>query len=99
MISLLCRTDAQAVQYAMSVLLASLFFSGFFLSLDAARQAVARAIAWLLPVTYGMRMLRDVMLRGTDPDWQQMAYLAGYGVVLFCLALFGAHRRMVAAVS
>ena len=97
-VSLLCRTDAQAIQYALLILLASLFFSGFFLSLDALG-AVARGIAWLLPVTYGMRMLRDVMLRGTDPDWQQMALLAGYGVVLFGIALIGAHRRMVAAVS
>jgi ABC-2 type transport system permease protein len=97
-LSLLCRTDGQAIQYALLVLLASLFFSGFFLSVDALGTA-AQAIAWLLPVTYGMRMLRDVMLRGTDPDWQQMAYLIGYGVVLFGLTLFGAHRRMVAKAS
>jgi ABC-2 type transport system permease protein len=97
-LSLLCRTDAQAVQYSLLVLLASLFFSGFFLSLDQLGDA-ARAIAWLLPVTYGMRMLRDVMLRGTDPDWRELAYLTAYGVVLFGLTLFGAHRRMVATVS
>lgn len=97
-LSLLCRTDAQAIQYALLVLLASLFFSGFFLSLDALG-TVARGIAWLLPVTYGMRMLRDVMLRGTDPSARQLAYLAGYGVVLFALALFGAHRRMVATAT
>jgi len=97
-VSLAARSDAQAVQYTMIILLGSLFFSGFFLSLDALG-AVARGIAWLLPVTYGMRMLRDVMLRGTDPDLQQMAMLAGYGVVLFGIALIGAHRRMVAAVS
>lgn len=98
LLSLLCRTDAQAIQYALLVLLASLFFSGFFLSLDALG-TFARGIAWLLPVTYGMRMLRDVMLRGDDLAWQQVAMLAGYGVVLFGLTLAGAHRRMVAAVT
>ena len=94
-LSLLCRTDSQAIQYALLVLLASLFFSGFFLSLGQLG-GPAQVIAYLLPVSYGMAMLRDVMLRGTDPDWQQMAYLAAYGVVVFGLALFGAHRRMTA---
>jgi len=97
-LSLLCRTDSQAIQYALLVLLASLFFSGFFLSLGQLG-GPAQVIAWLLPVSYGMAMLRDVMLRGADPDWQQMAYLAAYGVVVFGLALFGAHRRMTARAS
>ncbi len=97
-LSLLCRTDGQAIQYALLVLLASLFFSGFFLSLDQLG-GVSQVIAWLLPVSYGMRMLRDVMLRGADPDPHQMAYLAAYGVVVFCLALLGAHRRMTSNAS
>src|SRR4051794_31035668 len=66
-ISLMSRNDTQAVQYAMLVLLASLFFSGFFLSLDQLGTA-AQVVSWLLPVTYGMRLLRDVMLVGRPLD-------------------------------
>jgi ABC-2 type transport system permease protein len=62
-ISLLSRSEAQAVQYTMIVLLASLFFSGFFLSLGQMRPPVSW-IQYLLPVSSGMQMLRDVMLRG-----------------------------------
>jgi len=97
-ISLLCRTEGQAIQYALLVLLASLFFSGFFLSLSQLA-GIGKIIALLLPVSYGMAMLRDVMLRGVDPDWQQYAVLAAYGAVVFVLALIGAHRRMSASPS
>lgn len=91
-ISLASRTDAQAVQYTMIVLLASLFFSGFFLSSE---QLIgpARAIGWLLPVTYGMAMLRDVMLRGATLDPAVVLTFVGYGLVAFALSVLGARRR------
>lgn len=92
-ISLLSSTDAMAVQYTMITLLASLFFSGFFLNL-AQLGEVARAIGWALPVTYGMQMLRDVMLRGADIDSRLVAGLAGYGAVMFAIGMVGAGRRM-----
>ncbi len=95
-ISLLATSDSQAVQYSMLVLLASLFFSGFFLSLDQ-MQGVARWLSYLLPVSYGMRLLRDVMLRGDGLEPARLAGLAGYGAALFLVALLGAGRRMAHA--
>ena len=95
-ISLASATDAQAVQYTMILLLASLFFSGFFLSIGQ-MEGVARWVGWLLPVTYGMRLLRDVMLRGVSPDTNALAGLAIYGAVLFVIALLGTRRRMAVA--
>lgn len=67
MLSLLAKTDVQAVQFAMLALLAALFFGGFFLDLDAFRYPV-KLLSWLLPVSYGIRLLRDVMLSGVDPS-------------------------------
>ena len=52
---------------------------------------------WLLPVSYGMELLRDVMLRGVPINRRLTAGLGGYGVVAFLLALAGARRRMGAA--
>ena len=66
-ISLASASDAQAVQYTMILLLASLFFSGFFLSVGQLQDA-AKWSSLLLPVSYGMRLLRDVMLRGAPID-------------------------------
>lgn len=95
-ISLASATDAQAVQYTMILLLASLFFSGFFLSIGQ-MEGVARWVGWLLPVTYGMRLLRDVMLRGVSPDADALAGLAIYGGAMFLIALLGTRRRMAVA--
>jgi ABC-2 type transport system permease protein len=92
-ISLVSATDAQAVQYTMILLLASLFFSGFFLS-SGQLEGVARYAGWLLPVTFGMKLLRDVMLRGAPLDTNAMIGLSVYGVVMFVLALIGTRRRM-----
>ena len=97
-ISLLSKTDAQAVQYALLVLLASLFFSGFFLSVGQL-DGPARIAAWALPATYGMEMLRDVMLRGADPLPRLLVGLAAYGVGMFVLAFLGSRRRMNASTA
>ena len=93
LISLVSGTDAQAVQYTMMILLASLFFSGFFLSVDQ-MQGFANAVSWALPVTYGMKLLRDLMLRGAPLDPELVAGLAVYGAVTFVLVLLGARRRL-----
>ncbi len=79
-LSALARTDSQAVQYAMLVLLASLFFGGFFLDLDALRYPF-KYLSWALPVTYSIRGLQDVMLRGLSPSMSDLGGLAAITVV------------------
>jgi ABC-2 type transport system permease protein len=84
LISLISKSETQAVQWAMLTLLAGLFFSGFVLSLDGLTYPV-KVISWLLPVTYGIRVLQDVMLRGQDPSTTDLiglgALILGYGTV------------------
>jgi ABC-2 type transport system permease protein len=92
-ISLASASDAQAVQYTMILLLASLFFSGFFLSVNQLNDT-ARMFSYALPVSYGMQLLRDVMLRGAPIDRELLLGLVGYGCGMFVLAWLGARRRM-----
>jgi ABC-type multidrug transport system permease subunit len=66
LISSLASSETQAVQLAMILLLASVFFSGFFLPLDNL-QAAVQLVAYILPVTYGISGLQEVMLRGVEP--------------------------------
>lgn len=80
MLALLANSDVQAVQFAMLALLAGLFFGGFFLGLDAFSYPV-KLLSWTLPVTYAIRLLRDVMLRGVDPDQFDLVGLAATTVV------------------
>lgn len=84
-ISLSSQTESQAVQYSMLVLLAAIFLGGLFVSPYLLWEPV-RAISWLLPVTYGMNLLQEVMLRGAAPGWLYMAGLVGLGVALLLVA-------------
>ncbi len=64
LISLVADSERMAVQLAMLVLLASVFFSGFVLPVQDFIGPV-QYLAYLLPVTHGIAMLQDAMLRGT----------------------------------
>ena len=83
-LSLLARTDSQAIQYAMILLLASIFFSGFFLALYRLWEPV-RVVSWSLPVTYGINLLQAVMLRGQFPSMILLGALFAFALVFFLL--------------
>ncbi|MEP7133894.1 MAG: ABC transporter permease [Chloroflexota bacterium] len=84
-ISIVSQTDSQAVQYSMIVLLASVFFSGFIMSLDMLLPSV-RVISWMLPTTYGTLLLRDIALRGVDPNWALLGGLTAIGFFLMLVS-------------
>jgi ABC-2 type transport system permease protein len=92
-ISLLSSTDSQAVQLAMLALLASVFFSGFFMALYLLLPAV-RVVSWALPVTYGIQMLQQTMLRGQTPSLLLLGSLLAMGLGLFVVAWFLLSRLM-----
>ncbi len=91
--SLSAHTDSQAVQYAMTILLASIFFSGFFLALNRLRPAV-QIVSWLIPATYGTTMLQSIMLLGQQASLILYIALALASVVLFILAWARLQRLM-----
>jgi ABC-2 type transport system permease protein len=84
LISLISETDTQAVQYSMLLLLASIFFSGFFLDLRLMKEPIT-FLAWSLPATYGIRMLQDIMLRGSSVPQLVFLGIASMGIVLFLI--------------
>ncbi len=84
LISLISETDTQAVQYSMLLLLASIFFSGFFLDLRLMKEPIT-FLAWSLPATYGIRMLQDIMLRGSSAPPMIFLGITLIGIVLFLI--------------
>ena len=98
LISLISQTDTQAVQYSMLLLLASIFFSGFFLDLRLMWEPM-KAIAWSLPATYGIRMLQDIMLRGASAPPMIFQGLLLIGIGLFIVSWLLLRRRMDAQYS
>ena len=84
LVSSFVRSDSQAVQFSMVFLLASIFFSGFFLQLYQLRLP-AQIVSWILPATYGIKTLQDIMLRGIQPQMNLLWILAGIATALFII--------------
>lgn len=94
LISAISNSESQAVQLSMLVLLASVFFGGFFLGLESLALYV-RVVSYSLPVTYGIKALQAVMLRGEQPEPYTLAALGAIALVLFFVStvLFGRQFR------
>ena len=86
-------TDAQAVQYTMLLLLATIFLSGLVLSLERFVPQI-RWVALALPPTYGIELIRDVMLRGVAPGAFLLGALVLFGAVLTIVGWLGTKRRL-----
>jgi ABC-2 type transport system permease protein len=92
-ISIISDSERQAVQLALLLLLASVFFSGFVLPVNEFHEGV-QYLAFLLPVTHGIRLLQDLMLRGDTTAWWQLGALAALGVVFLLLSVILLRRQM-----
>ncbi|CAN5639459.1 ABC transporter permease [soil metagenome] len=93
LISVVADSERQAVQLSLLVLLASVFFSGFVLAVEEFSPAV-RLVSYSLPVTHGIQLLQDLMLRGFTFAWWQVTTLAAIGVVLFVLTTILLRRTL-----
>ena len=79
LIAVISDSERQAVQLSLLVLLASVFFSGFVLDVDEFND-VTKVVAYALPVTHGIELAQDVMLRGELPLTWHVAALGGIAV-------------------
>ncbi|MBA3307679.1 MAG: ABC transporter permease [Chloroflexi bacterium] len=97
LISVVSDSERQAVQLSLLVLLASVFFSGIVLPVEDFRFEV-RVLAYGLPVTHGITLLQQVMLRGTITTEWQVAVLTGSGIVLLLLTACLLRRQLTRTV-
>lgn len=93
LIAVISDSERQAVQLSLLVLLASVFFSGFVLSIDEFTPPV-RALAYTLPVTHGIQLLQDFMLRGATAHVWQAGALGAIAAVTLVLAWALLRRNM-----
>ncbi|SDI81693.1 ABC-2 type transport system permease protein [Ferrimonas sediminum] len=86
-ISTIATTQLQAMQMTVFVLLPSILLSGFMFPYEAMPNA-AQWIAEVLPATHFMRIIRGVVLRGSDliAMWQDALWLAGFTVIGLAVA-------------
>jgi ABC-2 type transport system permease protein len=93
LISALADSERQAVQLAMLALLASVFFSGFVLPVDAFREPI-HALTYALPLTHANALLQDAMWRGAIRDSGHLWFLIAIGAALFIYAALAVRRSM-----
>jgi ABC-2 type transport system permease protein len=91
LISLIADSERQAVQLSMLVLLASVFFSGFVLPVSDFAEWT-QYLAYSLPVTHGIGLLQDHMLRGQLSNTWMLGVLAGIGLILYVGSLLRLRR-------
>lgn len=92
-ISSIASSESQAVQFSLLILIASVLFGGFFLSLDSLVIWV-RALAYALPITHGIIALQATMLRGEFPPLWTLGTLFGMAAALFLLSALLFRRQM-----
>lgn len=88
----IAKTDTQAVQYAMLLLLAAIFFAGLLMPLDRIA-APARVVSWLLPATYAFTGLQELMLLGRRVTPELYVGLGVIAVVLLAASRVLVPRR------
>lgn len=92
-IAVVSDSERQAVQLSLLMLLASVFFSGFVLAIDEFNIAV-RSMAHVLPVTHGIRLIQDIMLRGSITHVWQVGMLGLIAALMLLFAWIGLRRGM-----
>ncbi|HET7585544.1 MAG TPA: ABC transporter permease [Gemmatimonadaceae bacterium] len=88
LISTVARTQAQAMQLGYFFLLPNILLSGFMFP-RAAMPEPAQWIGLLLPLTYYLRVLRGVLLKGVGASllWGDTLVLVGFAAVLVTLSV------------
>jgi ABC-2 type transport system permease protein len=79
------RSDSQAVQFSMLLLLTAVFFSGLFLPLERISAPVIW-VSWALPTTHAFQGLQELMLLGLPVSDSVWLWLAGMAVLLLGMA-------------
>jgi ABC-2 type transport system permease protein len=92
LISALARSQLQAVQVSMLLLIASGFFAGFLFPL-AEMRGPAVLVSYLLPATYGIRSLQDVMIRGQAISGFDLLGLLAMAAVTLAIARYVMGRK------
>lgn len=87
-ISTIARTQMQAMQISFFFMLPNILLSGFLFP-RVAMPAVARWVGMALPLTYYLRVLRGVFLKGVGFDilWPETLTLATFALVLVTLSV------------
>lgn len=95
LVSTRAENQMQALQMTMTLIMPTVFFSGFIFP----RETMPVIFYWLgalLPTTYYINLLRGIILRGAHlaDFWQDLAVLTGMGLILFAICALRFRKRI-----
>ena len=95
LLSTKAQTQAQAILLGLSMLLPSVFFSGYIFPRET-MPWIFYAISQLLPITYYLELMRAVVLKGASfaDFWHHLLVLGLMGVVLFVACALRFRRKI-----
>jgi ABC-2 type transport system permease protein len=96
LVSTKAQSQMQALQMTMTLMLPSIFFSGFIFPIET-MPWIFQAISAILPATYFIELMRAIVLRGAGfaDFWLHLVILFAMGALLFLLSA-GRFRQKVA---
>jgi ABC-2 type transport system permease protein len=95
LVSTKAQTQNEAMQMSMTVMLPSIFFSGFIFPRET-MPWIFYAISTVLPLTYFVELMRGIVLRGAGfaEFWKHLLVLAVMGATLFSLCALRFQRKV-----
>ncbi|HXI84062.1 MAG TPA: ABC transporter permease [Verrucomicrobiae bacterium] len=95
LVSTVAQSQNEALQMSMTVLLPSIFFSGFIFPRET-MPWIFYALSTILPATYFIELMRAIILRGASFSefWRHLLILAVMGGVLFSLCALRFKRKI-----
>lgn len=95
LVSTIAKTQLEAMQLVIVILLPSVILSGFMFPVEAMPLPV-QTISRTIPLTYFIRILRGIILKGVSIDylWNEIMILSAMGIVLLGLATFRFRKKL-----
>jgi ABC-2 type transport system permease protein len=87
LVSTVSRTQGQAMQMALFIILPAIMLSGMIFPLENMPPPL-KLVSYCLPLTYFLRILRGIALKGLGIEylWSEVGLLAVFGVVVFMIS-------------
>jgi ABC-2 type transport system permease protein len=95
LISLISRTQQQAQQTVMFIMIPTMVLSGFIFPIESMPAAIV-PVTYLIPLRYALVVLRGAFLKGSGvlDLWVPLAAMVAFGVGIFGLAVSRFHKRL-----
>lgn len=94
-VSTVAKTQLQAMQVSFMIILPSVLLSGFMFPRESMPKII-QIIGYVIPLTYFLRILRGIILKGVGLAyiWQDVLLLTGFGIAILTLSVIRMKKRL-----